>query len=77
MELKEKLDIFKNKGFTYNPETGDVISHKGYIINNGKPKTKVTTAKTIVIKPKKTVFLVICSLFFLFKRERLNSAIIY
>lgn len=45
MELKEKLDIFKNKGFTYNPETGDVISHKGYIINGKSNKRKICSCR--------------------------------
>lgn len=27
--LKDKLNLFKYKGFSYNPETGDVISNTG------------------------------------------------
>lgn len=32
MTLEEKLILFKEKGYTYNPETGIVTSHKGKII---------------------------------------------
>lgn len=32
MNLKEKLELFKQKGFTYNSETGQIKSHRGYII---------------------------------------------
>lgn len=34
MTLEEKLKIFKEKGYTYDPETGIVTSHKGKIIKN-------------------------------------------
>lgn len=37
MELKEKLELFKIKGFTYNPDDGNFTSHMGNII---KSKTK-------------------------------------
>ena len=33
MTLKERLEIFKEKGWTYNPETGDVYSNTGKLIN--------------------------------------------
>jgi len=33
MNLKEKLEIFKEKGWTYNPETGNVYSHTGKLIS--------------------------------------------
>lgn len=33
MNLEEKLKFFKDKGYKYNPETGEVTSHKGKIIN--------------------------------------------
>lgn len=34
MSLEEKLKIFKEKGYTYDPVTGLVTSHKGKIIKN-------------------------------------------
>lgn len=30
--LGNKLKIFKDKGWTYNPDTGDIFSHTGYAI---------------------------------------------
>ena len=30
--LEDKLKLFKDRGWTYNPETGDVISHTGRLI---------------------------------------------
>lgn len=33
MNLEEKLMIFKEKGWTCNPKTGDVFSHTGNIVN--------------------------------------------
>ena len=33
MTLKEKLELFKEKGWTYNKETGEVFSHTGKIKN--------------------------------------------
>lgn len=39
MDLKTKLELFINKGFTYNPETGICKSHTGKI-QNGKTGTK-------------------------------------
>lgn len=32
MKLEEKLKLFKNKGWTYNPITGNIYSHTGKII---------------------------------------------
>lgn len=32
MELLNKLEIIKQKGYTYNPETGEITSPNGYII---------------------------------------------
>jgi len=33
MELKDRLEIFKNKGWKYDPETGNVYSHTGRLNN--------------------------------------------
>jgi hypothetical protein len=30
--LEEKLELFKDRGWTYNPETGDIFSHTGRLI---------------------------------------------
>jgi hypothetical protein len=32
MSLEEKLNTFKEKGWKYNPETGDIFSHTGRVI---------------------------------------------
>jgi hypothetical protein len=32
MNLQEKLELFKNKGFRYEPETGCIYSHKNKIV---------------------------------------------
>jgi len=32
MNLKERLEIFKEKGWTYNSITGDIYSHKNKLI---------------------------------------------
>jgi hypothetical protein len=37
----EKCEYLKNKGYTYNPETGDVFSHRGKLIN-GKSSGYIT-----------------------------------
>lgn len=37
MTLKEKLELFKDKGWSYNPTTGSIYSHTGNIIE-GKNK---------------------------------------
>lgn len=34
MNLQEKLQYFKNKGYTYDPETGIIINNFGELINN-------------------------------------------
>lgn len=35
---KEKLDIFKNNGWIYNPDTGDVHSNTGRLWNKINPR---------------------------------------
>lgn len=34
MTTIEKCEYFKQKGYTYNPETGEVISHKGKVLKS-------------------------------------------
>ena len=46
MNLELKLKIFKEKGFTYNKETGEIFSHKGVLIKwrrKGYLQCSVTT----------------------------------
>jgi hypothetical protein len=40
MLLEEKLKLFKEKGYTYDPETGLVTSHKGKIIKGKSGRYK-------------------------------------
>lgn len=52
MKLEQKLNIFKNKGWTYNPGTGDILSHTGRLIT-GKNKSgyitcSIGTGKSII-----------------------------
>jgi hypothetical protein len=50
--LEDKLKLFKDRGWTYNPETGDVISHTGRIIkgknSKGYIQCNIGTGKNIV-----------------------------
>jgi hypothetical protein len=52
MTLKEKLELFKNKGWNYNPITGDIYSHTGRIIKgrntNGYIQCSIGTGKDII-----------------------------
>jgi hypothetical protein len=52
MTLEEKLKLFKDKGWKYNAETGDIFSHTGRIIKgknkNGYIQCNIGTGKNIV-----------------------------
>ena len=40
MTLEEKLKLFKDKGWTCNPDTGEIFSHTGRLIDNRNTKDK-------------------------------------
>jgi hypothetical protein len=50
--LVEKLKLFKDRGWKYNPETGDIFSHTGRVIKgknkNGYIQCNIGTGKSIL-----------------------------
>ena len=43
--MKERYELFKNKGFTYNPETGDIITITKIVSNRLKNGYKISCVK--------------------------------
>jgi hypothetical protein len=49
-KLKEKLEVFKNAGWTYNPDTGELLSHRKTPIKNTSCKVFVDNKATSALK---------------------------
>ncbi len=59
MDRLEILKIAKDKGWTYNPETGEVFSHKGKLLNGKKVQKNQTYIINRVVtgfKDSKTIY---------------------